>query len=229
MSSKQITCITFLYWMSEWLTDWLSDVCDSCSMSYIIIYSAWTEISIKTLFCFRFVGYRFVCIFIGHAYTILMQILGKLSLGCRLSWCSWTNKRISTQVEYNVVHNVVHLLANQFSVTMHFKKIATTFKPQFNVNKKDFIEIKRSVMAGNCFSMHHNDQNPFSPLNIKKCSKMINTTIFVERSVVLGVVIWTWFAYFRLLLYCFSSKNQLWFRSTKKNLHLFLLRYFLLW
>lgn len=69
MSSKQITCITFLYWMSVWLTDWLSDVCDSCSMSYIIIYSAWTEISIKTLFCFRFVGYRFVCIFIGHAYN----------------------------------------------------------------------------------------------------------------------------------------------------------------
>lgn len=77
-------------------------------------------------------------------------------------------------------------------------------------------------MAGNCFSMHHNDQNPFSLLNIKKCSKMINTTIFVERSVVLGVVIWTWFAYFRLPLYSFSSKNQLWFRSTKKNLHLLL-------
>lgn len=124
MSSIQITCITFLYWMSEWLTDWLSDVCDSCSMSYIIIYSVWTEISIKTLFCFRFVGYRFVCIFIGHAYIILMQILEKLSLGCRLSWCLWTNKRILTQVEfmYNVVHNVVHLLANQFSVTMYISR-----------------------------------------------------------------------------------------------------------
>lgn len=72
-------------------------------------------------------------------------------------------------------------------------------------------------MAGNCLCMHHNDQNPFSQLNIKKCSEMINKTIFCCESFVLGVVIWTWFAYFRLLLYCFSSKNQLWFRSTKKE------------